>query len=181
MDTSFLLSIANSTAHRPVRERLRDKVEEDPWLFNSLIMLAIDVTDKNYHKACWTLELVLESGIAWLKPYLTIFCDTLPLHKHEGALRSVSKICLFATKYNLKSWELFLEEKHIEQITAACFDWLIGNNKVATKAYAMRALYVLGKDQDWIYPELQQLLAQGFPEHSAAYKAAAKDILRKIS
>jgi hypothetical protein len=164
-----------------VRERLRDKVEEDPRLFNGLVMLAIDVTDKNYHKACWVLELVLESRIEWLTPYLDVFCDTLPLHKHEGAMRSTSKICLFTTRYNLKSRELFLEDKHIEKITTACFDWLIGNNKVATKAYAMRALYVLGKDQDWIYPELQQLLLQGFPEHSAGYKAAAKDILRKIS
>jgi hypothetical protein len=35
-----------------------------------------------------------------------------------------------------------IEEK---QIAESCFDWIIDVNKVASKAYAIRALYELGK------------------------------------
>jgi hypothetical protein len=50
------------------------------------------------------------------------------------------QICLFITKHlELSS----IEEK---QIAESCFDWIIDvNKKVASKAYAIRALYELEK------------------------------------
>ena len=44
----------------------------------------------------------------------------------------------------------------------------------------MRTLYNLGKHYDWIYPELKTILNKDFPNHSAAYKAVAKEVLKKI-
>ena len=96
-------------------------------------------------------------------------------------MRPISKICLFAVKKHSKNKNGFLEGKYINLITESCFDWLIKPEvKVATKAYAMRALYLLGKNDDWIYPELENILPLGFPQHSAGYQAAAKDVLTKI-
>lgn len=175
----FCKRIANSTAHRPIRDLLSGMVLSDPRLLTELLQMAFDVTDKNHHKACWTLELVMDAKIEWLAPYLDVFCGVLPQYRHEGALRSVSKICLFAVKKHQK--QPFLSPYHIEQITASCFDWLIDPaGKVATKAYAMRALYLLGKKDDWIYPELQRILSEDSIKHTAAYKAAAKEILKKL-
>ena len=44
----------------------------------------------------------------------------------------------------------------------------------------MRSLFLLGKQFDWIYPELKLTLEQDYAKHSAAYKAAARDILKQI-
>jgi len=141
----------------------------------------MDIKDKNHHKACWVLELVFEAEIEWLSDYCNAFCDNLSAYKNESSLRSVSKVCLFAVKHHQKH-PGFLNGKHLEQITEGCFDWLINpETKVATKAYAMRTLYLLGKKEDWIYPELSRILSEDTAKHSAGYRAAAKDILRHIN
>lgn len=176
----FITEIANSTAHRPVRDRLSGAVLQDKTLLPVLINCAVDVSGKNHHKACWIFELVLENKILLLTEYLPLFCDTLSKYRNDGAIRSVSKICLFAITRHQKQ-KSFVTTKQLQQITEACFDWLINpDGKVANKAYAMRNLYLLGKSETWIYPELHRILQEDFIKHSAAYKAAAKEILQKI-
>jgi len=181
MPTPFQIQIAHSTAHRPIRDVLSGMVFKGPGLLPQLLAMALDTTDKNHHKACWTLELVMEAHIEWLTPYLDEFCNTLATYKQEGALRSVAKICLFTVGHH-QTYPDFLNTSHTGLITAACFDWLINpNGKVATKAYAMRALFIIGKKEDWIYPELQRILSEDFVKHSAGYKAAAKDLLKRMA
>jgi len=176
----FIASIENSTSHRPIRDYISECIFNDPSLLSELMQMALDVNNKNHYKACWILELVLEKHIEWLKPYCTEFCAILPFYLHDGALRSVSKICLFAAIEHLKSNEQFLDKNQVTVICECSFDWLITNQKVAAKAYAMRTLFELGKLQSWIYPELRIVLEQGYPNHSAAYKAASKDVLRRM-
>ncbi|AWH83854.1 hypothetical protein HYN59_01410 [Flavobacterium album] len=180
MDQQFYNSIVNSTAHRPIRDLLSGQVLDNPELLPDLLHIAFDKKDNSYHKACWILELVMEAKIEWLAPHLDDFCIMLSTYTHEGAIRSISKICLFAVTRHQK--QHLLSAKHSEQITEACFDWLIDpNGKVAAKAYAMRALFLIGKKEDWIYPELQRILSEDSVKHTAAYKGAAKDILRRIT
>ena len=91
---------------------------------------------------------------------------------------------MFSAKYhikNLKSNEIVLSEKQIQLIVEKCFDWIIDENeKVASKAYAIRTLFEFGKIQDWIYPELKRILSDDYIKHTYAYKAVAKEILKKI-
>lgn len=180
METTFYKAIEASTAHRPVREKLCGDVLSDPTLFPLLLKIALDCTDKSHHKACWVLELVMENNIHWLKDHCNKFTTLLTSFKHEAAMRAVSKICLFAAQKHEKEKFAFLTRDHAQKIIEGCFDWLINDTKVATKAYAMRALYIFGKDQKWIHDELKHILPLGFPLHSPAYKAAAKDILKRI-
>lgn len=175
--TGFYRRVQNSTAHRPVRDSISAEVLGNPLLFAELIGIALDIKDKNHHKACWILELVLEKDITLLGSFLPAFCGTLPAFKHEGAIRSVSKICLLCVQHHIRYKGAFLSALQLQQV----IDWLITDTKVASKAYAMRALYLIGKFEDWIHPELEVILRQGFPEHSPAYKGAAKEILQKIS
>jgi len=81
----------------------------------------------------------------------------------------------------MKKDDGFLSEKQIGQITEGCFQWIISDEKVAVKAYAIRALYQTGKLLPWVYPELIPVLQHGFSEHSAAYKAVSKEVLGKIN
>jgi len=183
MDETLYKNIQNSTAHRPSRDFNSNFIIENPKLLVDLMEIVLTVKDKNHHKACWISELIFEKHIDWLSPYLDVFCDTLTSYSNESALRSISKICLFSANYHskkLKSKENFLTDNHIELMTEACFDWLISDKKVATKAYAMRALFQFGKLQDWVYPELQVILPQQYPHQSPAFKMASKEILEKI-
>jgi len=41
-------------------------------------------------------------------------------------------------------------------------------------------LFLLGKDIDWIHPELLQILERDFPNLSAGFKARARHIIKKI-
>ncbi|MNX84224.1 hypothetical protein D3C86_1160160 [compost metagenome] len=172
MNSDFIQKLEKSTAHRPSRESLSNEVCENPDLLQYLMGVFFNIKDRSHHKACWVSELVFEKNIDWLSSY-----------SHDGALRSVSKICLFSASRHLKklkSGEVFLTDNQLELMIESCFDWLITDQKVATKAYAMRALYYFGKVKDWVYPELKVILQQDYPNHSAAYKLASKEILTKL-
>ena len=100
---NFIQALENSTAHRPIRDKLSGEVINNFELLPVLMEIALDVNNKNHYKACWTLELVLEHNINWLSDYLDDFCHKLPLYQHEGAIRSISKICMFSAKQHLKN------------------------------------------------------------------------------
>ena len=170
--------IAHSTAHRKSRDDNADYVLRN-GLSDALVSLALDTTDKNHFKACWTLELVLEQNLDLLKPRLSEFCDNLLRWKNDSALRSISKICMFCVK-RLRQTPDFLTNEQILQITEACFQWVISDEKVAAKAYAIFTLFETGKKLDWVYPELVPVLQHGFPDHSPAYQSVARKVLGKI-
>lgn len=179
MDKALEQKVAESNAHRRCREDIAALVLERRELANDLVSLAFEVSGKNHFKACWILEIVLESDLSLLVPRLSEFCDNLQNWTNDSALRSVAKICVFCTQ-EPKRDKHFLSEKQIVQITEACFRWLISDEKVATKAYAIHTLFETGKRLDWVYAELVPVLQHGFPNHSPAYRAVAKNVLFKI-
>lgn len=175
--------IAVSSAHRKSREFNSDYILRHPEDFVDLLAIAFDLEDKNHHKACWILELVLESKLEWIDDYLDVFCQILPLYKQDGAVRSISKICLFLSQKHIGELindRVYLRPKHIRVITETCFDWMIGPTKVASKVYAMRALFEIGKIKKTVHPELKDIIEKDFSLHTAAYKIATKDILKRM-
>ena len=174
--------IETSTAHRPIRDKIAGYVLEHEESFPELLKMAIDPADASHYKAAWNLEIVLEQKIDWLQPYLDLFSDALEHLTHESALRSISKVCLFIARreFPTKGQGNFATDDQLQKIGSATFDWLISEKKVATKAYCMRTLFLLGKRYDWIYPELKAVLLKDFGNHSAAYQAAAKQLLKRL-
>ncbi|MDP5062912.1 MAG: adenylosuccinate lyase, partial [Maribacter sp.] len=73
-----------------------------------------------------------------------------------------------------------LTTNHLNTITEVAFDWLIGDYKVAPKAYSMTTLLLIGSTISWIHPELQQILKQNYESGSAAYKARARMTLKVL-
>ena len=115
------------------------------------------------------------------KDLFDFFCSNIKHRKDISAIRPAAKIWqLWVVSHYKKQEGIILSEKNLEEILESSFDWLINNTKVASKAYSMRTLYILGKHYDWIYPELKTILNKDFPNHSAAYKAVAKEVLKKI-
>ncbi|WP_370478195.1 adenylosuccinate lyase [Tamlana flava] len=156
----------------------------NPDLLPKLLDILFDVEDKMSERAAWIFEFVCRKNINLIIPYLDTFTENMGKVSRDSAVRPVAKICeLVVLAYcdkadNPIKWAL--TNTHKERIIETCFDYMINNEKVAPKAYAMSALNLLGKDYDWVHPELKLILERDFYEQSAAFKARAKHILNKI-
>lgn len=180
--TNFKQQLYSSTAHRKPRENLRNWVLNDTSVLDELIAVAFDTKDKFHFKACWILELIFEQKIELIIPYLDKFCEVVSVYTHDSAIRPMAKIIRFVVSENYsKNPKFHLSEKQIHQLTECCMDRLISDEKVATKAYSAETLFILGKHQSWIYPELKQILSDGYSEHSPAYRATARKILKMMN
>jgi len=182
MDTSLRERIKNCTAHRKSREEYQRYILANPSEFPGLVAFGFEVSDKDSHKACWILEFVAYKRLDWFVPQLDFICENLSRLDDESSIRPLAKICqlLVGAHFTVGS-KITLSESQLQKITEASFDWLIGDFKVASKAYSMRTLFILGKHSNWILPELKDVLEKGFHEHTAAYKAAAREILKKLA
>ncbi|WP_337967424.1 hypothetical protein [uncultured Flavobacterium sp.] len=169
-------------AYRENRLMVAQDVLENPSLFKELVSICFSPLNKNNHKACWILEFVSYEELIWLQPHLDFFCSNLKILKDESSIRPIAKVVQLLVKSHYKKDEnsIQLSETNLQDCIEASFDWLINDVKVATKAYSIRTLYVLGNHYDWIHPELQIILNKDYADHSAAYKAVAKEVLKKI-
>ena len=176
MDQAFYKLLSESTAHRISREFIRDYVFQNPEKLQYLMEIGLNEKDKIHIKACWSLELIFEIKLELILPFLDDFLAKIGQFKDDSAIRPISKICMFLSK----SKTIQLSENQETKIIETCLDWLIQDKKVAAKAYSMRTLFNFGKKHPWINEELKTILSQDYFKHSAAYQAAAKDILRKL-
>ncbi|MBF4465766.1 hypothetical protein [Flavobacterium sp. LC2016-12] len=170
------------SAYRENRLKVAQEILENPALFDELVSICFSPSDKNNHKACWILEFVSYEELIWLQPHLDFFFSNLKNLKDESAIRPIAKVTQLLVKSHYKKDEncIILSEGNLQDCIEASFDWLINDVKVATKAYSIRTLYVLGNYYDWIHPELKIILDKDYGDHSAAYKAVAREVLKKI-
>lgn len=171
-------------AYRKDREKLAHLVLEDTSSFKQLLKCCFKFDEAISYKAAWVLEIVCLKKIALLIPYFSYFLENLPkIHQHQ-AVRPLAKICeAIATQYyskEMSSLKCALKKKHREQLTEICFDWLISNQKVAAKAYAMQTLWLLGNEFKWIHPELKIILEKDFSQQQPAFQARARHILKVL-
>lgn len=156
----------------------------EPYLLKALLVIIGKDEKPNSPKAAWVLEYVVRKNQETIYPYLDTFTLHLDKLKLESSVRPAAKICkelmsAYFSKEKNKAQQI-IKNIHLECITTACFDWLIGAYKVAPKAYAITSLFELGKKYDWVHPELQLILEQNYNNGSAAYKARARMALQKI-
>jgi len=169
---------------RKKRMEMAMLVSENPHIVEPLLEVAFDDMHPISSKACWVMEFTAKENLPYLFPYMDRFTEAVGSLKLDSSVRPMAKICEYLiTAYFIKEdiqVKLVLNDQNLEEITAACFDWLIGNHKVAAKAYSMTCLLLLGRKYEWIHPELKMVLEQNYSSGSAAYKARARMTLAKI-
>ncbi|MEP3838457.1 MAG: adenylosuccinate lyase [Algibacter sp.] len=157
---------------------------KNPDLIPKLLDILFRVDDKISPRAAWVFEFMCNHNIETIVPYLDVFTENMHKVHKESAVRPIAKICEFlATAYSTKTDNLIkrnLTQTHIQRIVETCFDYMINDIKVAPKAYSMTTLFLIGKTLDWVHPELARILEDDFMKQSAAYKARARHILKKI-
>jgi len=159
-------------------------VAENPSLIEPLLEIAFEDVNPISSKACWVTEFAVKENLTYLFPHLDKFTSKISSLKLDSSVRPMAKICeyLITGYFQKKDSQIVnaLNQKNLEEISEACFDWLIGDHKVAAQAYSMTCLLLLGRKFDWIHPELQLVLEQNYHAGSAAYKARARLTLEKI-
>lgn len=180
MKSELYLLLENCTIARKERDKMRNLVIRKPEFIAELCSIAFYLEEDIHIKAYWILELVSEKKLKLLVPYIEDFCDAIPKLTDDSAKRTASHIIYYLAKSNHRANGINLTQFQETQIIEMCFDWLIRDEKVATKVYAIKALFVLGKKYDWIHPELKNIIQQNYANHSAAYQAATRIILKKL-
>lgn len=185
MTTKQLYNELNYVNHsREKRLYYANLVLENPDLIPKLLEILFMVDDKISPRAAWVLEFMCSAKIETLVPYLDCFTENIHKVHLDSAVRPVAKICeLLAKAYTSKPENNInkkLTQNHKERIIEVCFDYMITDEKVAPKAYSMTTLFLFGKTYDWVYPELVRILEDDFSRQSAAFKARARHILKKI-
>lgn len=169
---------------REKRFKMAQLIIGSPHLFEPLLKIGFEANNHVSSKAFWVIEFAVKNELNYLFPNINYFIDNLGNLKLESSIRPAAKICeLLILCYFSKEehdCQFVLDDKHLEKITTACFDWLIGDHKVATKAYSMTSLLHLGNKFAWVHQELVLILEQNYAQGSAAYKARARHTLAKL-
>jgi len=159
-------------------------VMDNPELIPSLLEILFDVDDKISCRAAWVFEFMCGEKLEAIIPYLDTFTENMSKVHLDSAVRPVAKVCEYLVKANYSKTDHIIKtkllEKHKEKIIEASFDWMINDEKIAPKAYAMNALFLLGQEYDWIHNELAIILERDFQMQSSGFKARARHILKKI-
>ena len=170
-------------ATRRERNAMAREITEDSSRFPVLLEIALNRNDELGSRACWIVEFVCKKDLAILAPNLKRFLEGLPGLDQESSIRPMAKICELISETDAKNQvnrPIALDPTQRERLIEICFDWLIGHHKVATKAYSMRSLYLLGRETPWVMENLKAVLLQNYAEGSPAYKARARQILESM-
>ncbi len=156
-----------------------------PDLTSKLLDVMFLVNDKTSPRAAWVFEFICKKDIERIIPFLDDFTKNMHKVHLDSAVRPVAKICEFLAKSYYSKTENAIQKAlttvHKERIIEVCFDYMINDEKIAPKAYAMNTLWLFGRDFDWIHPELALILERDFQMQSSGFKARAKHILKKIN
>lgn len=181
--TELTTIITQTTGYKKSRQAAADFIMARPELMDDFMKISFEIQNPDHYKACWAMELIALKKLTVFKEYLTLICSKSKMFTNESAIRPLSKIIflLIEAHYKTSKNKIHFTEEQRQELIEINFDWLITDTKVASKVYAMRSLQLLGKEYDWIHPELETILTKDFSNHTAAYKAVSKDILKKIN
>lgn len=176
------LNYVNGTRHK--RLEITELVLNNTGNIAPLMEIAFDDHGSISSKACWILEFIAKKDLKYILMHTDSFIIGISKVHLESSVRPMAKICeLLMTAFFSNSKndvQDSLKDDQLKRITSCCFDWLIGDHKVAAKAYSMSSLYLLGAKFEWVRPELKLVLEQNYYMGSAAYKARARQILALI-
>lgn len=185
LTTTQLYKELNYVNHsREKRLYYANLVISQPELIPELLDILFTINDKISCRAAWVFEFMCGEKLDLIIPHLDRFTENIHKVYLDSAVRPVAKVCEYLVKaYYSKSEyaiQTALTSIHKKRIVESCFDWMITDEKIAPKAYAMNTLFLLGKEIDWIHPELKIILERDYPNQSAGFQARARHVLKKM-
>ncbi|WP_232226277.1 hypothetical protein [Flavobacterium sp. ACAM 123] len=115
MNSALHKNIASSSTLRTSREENAQLVLVNANLFPSLLELALNIDNKNHHKACWILQVVLEKKLHFATDYLPFFALVFQNSQMKArcvlfpkSVCSQASIFIYETHKNNKLWKAAL-------------------------------------------------------------------------
>lgn len=130
-------------------------------------------------KSAYALDQAVRSNPDILQPHKTLFFKALRTLEVDTVKRIFAKT-LELISFDFLKGSFPLQKPEQELMVSTCFDWLIADEKVAVKAFAMQCLYNLKDTQTWIEGELKAQLNSQFQNASPAFQSRARHILKKL-
>jgi len=170
-------------AARVHRDSLCKFVLANSTLIPHLVNISFEVNNKLSIKATWVLEFVIKDYLGNIFPYLDQITSNMNKLKFDSSKRSIAKICeLLIEDYDKNGYsKKYINSKNKKKIISCCFDWMLGQEKVAVEAYSMNILYLLGKEEKWIHKELKYILLTNMHKKSCGYVSRGKKIIKWIN
>lgn len=185
MDKEELYLALNSwRLSKPKIDHLVQTLEHHPDLVEVLLDTIYQEDKEGTFNASWVFDHLMRKRLAFLLPQLDKFCSGLATLQSESCIRPMAHVCQMITEAYFKkkdsSFRKKVTEIHLDQMVTACFDWLIGEHKMAAKVFAMTSLLHLGKKFEWIHPELRSVLEQSMGDGTAGYRNRAEKTLNAL-
>lgn len=169
---------------RENRKKYALMVINNSELLPKVLDILFNVNDKVSARAAWLLEFVAREDLNAILPYLDRITSEMHKVHLDSAVRPIAKVCEYIVEayFHKKPHQVkaILTSTHKERIIELSFDYLITDQKIAPQAYSMNTLFLLGKEFDWVHPELILILERGYPTGSAGYKARSRQLLAKL-
>ncbi|MEL6305094.1 MAG: hypothetical protein AAGL29_01985 [Bacteroidota bacterium] len=156
-----------------------------PELVLPLIQHVFKEEKEGLFMASWVLDHLLRKNLLLLLPHIDFFIAGLTEMQSDSSIRPMAHCCeMLLTKVYQKKDAVYCKAinlGHKEVLLSTNFDWLIGPYRAATKVFSMTNVYYLGKDFDWVHPELTSVLQETLSEGSTAYQNRGSKILKRLA
>ena len=175
--TTKILNISASLADR---KAMGDELLKSPEGVTHCLHFIFESSDNELvTKSAYALDQAIRSNLNIIKPHKILFFKALRKNESDTVKRIFAKTLeLISFAYLKNTFPLHKSEQ--ELMISTCFDWLIKDEKVAVKAFAMQCLYNLKETQAWIEDELKAELNSQFQNASPAFQSRARHILKKL-
>ncbi len=155
-----------------------------PELTETIWLEVLKQDKNNEFNASWVFDHLIRKRQTLILPFVNPFIGNLKNLKSESCIRPMAHTCQLLTEayFETKKPEFVkaITDQSLEELVNVCFEWFIGNHKVAAKVFAMTSLYHLGKRFDWIHPELRLILEDTIATGTAGYQSRGKKLLGKL-
>lgn len=179
-EATWAIKISQISSSLADRKAIGNEIVNNPEaIMHCLSIISKHPSEDLTTKSAFALDQSLRTNIELLKPYSELFFKVLNEIKGDTEKRIFAKILELISEVYLKnSFPLKNSEQQI--IITTCFDWLINEEKVAVKVFAMQCLFNFKNAQPWIAEELIAQLEMQYPNSSAGFKSRANHILNKL-
>jgi len=181
LDAAFLNSLEQTNARLQSRQDMAVLLLDQPSYLIDLIKFVNNPQHKFALKSIWTIEQAMLINPLCIVNHLELFISTLPEKQDDSTLRSIAKIgSIILTNPILKKAFDQLDKKVQLHMVDCNFIWFTKAYRVAVKVHAMENLSRLCNLEDWIKPNLIELIELNYQSQSAAYQARARKVLNRL-
>jgi len=182
---SLLLLLNSGRLSKTQITTLVKQLIELPGLTEPLLKEVFRQDKHDEFNASWVFDHLMRKKLVLVLPHLELFTNEIKNLSSESCIRPMAHTCqLIAEIYFKKKNPKFIKNitsMQLERLVDCCFDWLIGNHKIASKVFAMTTLFYLGERFEWIHPELKMILEKNIGSGTSGYKNRAKKTLDMLA